>query len=164
MTATFPSTGDFPSRPDALAREELDAVYLELRRSYKGLMVSRGQYRSKAERNRAAMQQLEAKLREIANREAAVRHEAYEMLEIVTKVVGELEDAGDDLVNEFGLYQKGRRTLRWVPFIGQFRPLTSLTPGGRNSVRSQCRPHGEFCLPRSCVALHGSTSRGSGPG
>ena len=59
MTATFPSTGHFPSRPDALAREELDAVYLELRRSYKGLMVSRGQYRSKAERNRAAMQQLQ---------------------------------------------------------------------------------------------------------
>ena len=59
MTATFPSTGDFPSRPDALAREELDAVYLELRRSYKGLMVSRDQYRSKAERNRAAMQQLQ---------------------------------------------------------------------------------------------------------
>jgi predicted nucleic-acid-binding protein len=24
--------------------------------------------------------------------------------------------------------------LRWVPFIGQFRPLTSLTPGGRNRV------------------------------
>jgi Arc/MetJ-type ribon-helix-helix transcriptional regulator len=119
MTATFPSTGDFPSRPDALAREELDAVYLELRRSYKGLMVSRGQYRSKAERNRAAMQQLEAKLREIANREAAVRHEAYEMLEIVTKVVGELEDAGDDLVNEFGLYQKGRRTLQGASFIGR---------------------------------------------
>ena len=54
--------------------------------------------------------------------------------------------------------------LRWVPFIGQFWPLTSLTPGGRNRVRFQCRPHGEFCLPGSCVALHGSTSIGSGPG
>jgi hypothetical protein len=62
---------------------------------------------------------LEAKLREIANREAAVRHEAYEMLEIVTKVVGELEDAGDDLVNEFGLYQKGRRTMQGASFIGR---------------------------------------------
>jgi hypothetical protein len=36
--------------------------------------------------------------------------------------------------------------LRWVPFIGQFRLLTSLNPGGRNRVRSQCRPDGEFCL------------------
>ena len=41
------------------------------------------------------MQQLETKLREIANREASIRQEAYEMLEIVTNVVGELEDAGD---------------------------------------------------------------------
>jgi transposase InsO family protein len=49
-------------------------------------------------------------------------------------------------------------------FIGQFWPLTSLTPGGRNRVRFQCRPLGEFCLPESCVALHGSTSKGSGPG
>ncbi len=48
--------------------------------------------------------------------------------------------------------------LRWVPFIGQFWPLTSLNPGGKNRVRSQCRPDGEFCLPRSCEALHGSTS------
>ena len=54
--------------------------------------------------------------------------------------------------------------LRWVPFIGQFRPLTSLTPGGRNRARSQCRPHGEFCLPGRCEALHGSTSTESGPG
>ena len=54
--------------------------------------------------------------------------------------------------------------LRWVPFTGQFWPLTSLTPGGRNMARSQYRPHGEFCLPGSCVALHGSTSIGNGPG
>ena len=54
--------------------------------------------------------------------------------------------------------------VRWVPFIGQFWPLTSLTPGGRNRVRSLCRPHREFCLPGSCAALHGSTSIGSGRG
>ena len=54
--------------------------------------------------------------------------------------------------------------VRWVPFIGQRWPLTSLTPDGRNRVRFQCRPHGEFCLPRSCVALHGCTSIGNGPG
>ena len=56
------------------------------------------------------------------------------------------------------------RCLRWVPFTGQFRPLTSLTPGGRNRVQSDCRPHGEFYLPRSYVALHGNTSTGNGPG
>jgi transposase len=57
-----------------------------------------------------------------------------------------------------------RLGLRWVLFIGQFWPLTSLTPGGRNRVLPQCRPDGEFCLPRSCEALHGSTSTGIGPG
>ena len=57
-----------------------------------------------------------------------------------------------------------QNNLRWVPFIGQFQPLTSLTPGGRNRVRSQYRPHGEFCLPGSCAVLHGSTSTESGPG
>ena len=56
------------------------------------------------------------------------------------------------------------RGVRWMAFIGQFWSLTSLTPGGRNRVRFQCRPLGEFCLPESCVALHGSTSKGSGPG
>ena len=87
MTTAFPSTGDFPE-PGTLEREELDAAYLELRKSYRGLMVSPGVYRGKAERNREAMQQLEAELREIANQEASVRQEAYEMLEIVTNVVG----------------------------------------------------------------------------
>ena len=41
------------------------------------------------------------------------------MLEIVTNVVGELEDAGDDLVNEFGLYQKGKSTYQGGRFIGR---------------------------------------------
>lgn len=54
--------------------------------------------------------------------------------------------------------------LRWVPLIGQFRPLKTLTLGRRNRIEPQCRPRGEFCLPERCVALHGSTSRGSGPG
>ena len=119
MTTSFPSTGKFPAEPTVLEREELDAVYLELRKSYRSLMVSRGLYRGKADRNRAAMQQLETKLREIATREASIRQEAYEMLEIVTNVVGELEDAGDDLVNEFGLYQKGRSTYQGGSFIGR---------------------------------------------
>ena len=41
MTTAFPSTGGFPAEPGTLEREELDAAYLELRKSYRGLMVSR---------------------------------------------------------------------------------------------------------------------------
>ncbi|WP_231605494.1 transposase [Synechococcus sp. CBW1006] len=54
--------------------------------------------------------------------------------------------------------------VRWVPFIGQFRPLTSLTQDGWNMVRPQCRPRGEFCLQGNCEVLHGNTATGSGPG
>lgn len=119
MRTLHPPTGHFPARPQELEREILDEVYSELRVAYRGLMVSRGLFRSKADQNRTAMLELEARLRSIAEREASVRKEAYELLEIVTNVVGELEDAGDDLVNEFGLYQKGRRTYQGGSFIGR---------------------------------------------
>ena len=119
MPTLYPPTGHFPASPQDLERETLDEAYNELRVAYRGLMVSRGVFRSKADQNRAAMQELETKLRAIAEREASVRKEAYEMLEIVTNVVGELEDAGDDLVNEFGLYQKGKSTYQGGRFIGR---------------------------------------------
>ena len=82
-------------------------------------MRGRGWYQGEVGRQREAMAQLETKLRAIAEKEASVRAEAYEMLEIVTNVVGELEDAGDDLVNEFGLYQKGKSTYQGGRFIGR---------------------------------------------
>ena len=119
MPTLYPPTGHFPASPQDLERDILDEAYNELRVAYRGLMVSRGVFRSKADQNRAAMQELETKLRAIAEREASVRKEAYEMLEIVTNVVGELEDAGDDLVNEFGLYQKGKSTYQGGSFIGR---------------------------------------------
>ena len=119
MPTLYPPTGHFPSSPQELEREELNNAYSELRVAYRGLMVSRGVFRSKADQNRVAMHELEQRLRSIAEREASVRQEAYAMLEIVTNVVGELEDAGDDLVNEFGLYQKGKSTYQGGRFIGR---------------------------------------------
>ena len=112
-------TGHFPVDPVALDRDDLNQTYCDLRNSYKSVMISRGVFRSKADQNRAAMRELENKLRAIAEREASVRQEAYEMLEIVTNVVGELEDAGDSLVNEFGAYQLGRRSYQGGAFIGR---------------------------------------------
>ena len=119
MPILDPPTGTFTSDPGTLERSALEKLYLDLRHNDRGLMVSRGQYRGQAQRNQEAMHQLEQKLRAIAEREASVRKEAYEMLEIVTNVVGELEDAGDDLVNEFGLYQKGKSTYQGGRFIGR---------------------------------------------
>lgn len=119
MPTLYPPTGHFPASPQELERDILDEAYSELRIAYRGLMVSRGLFRSKADQNRASMLELEKRLRAITEREASVRQEAYELLEIVTNVVGELEDAGDDLVNEFGLYQKGKRTYQGGSFIGR---------------------------------------------
>ena len=119
MPTLYPPTGHFPASPQELERDILDEAYSELRIAYRGLMVSRGLFRSKADQNRASMLELEKRLRAIAEREASVRQEAYELLEIVTNVVGELEDAGDVLVNEFGLYQKGKRTYQGGSFIGR---------------------------------------------
>ena len=119
MPTLYPPTGHFPASPEELERDTLDEAYSDLRVAYRGLRVSRGVFRSKADQNRAAMQELETRLRSIAEREASVRQEAYELLEIVTNVVGELEDAGDDLVNEFGLYQKGKGTYQGGTFIGR---------------------------------------------
>ena len=119
MPTLYPPTGHFPASPQELERDILDEAYSELRIAYRGLMVSRGLFRSKADQNRASMMELEKRLRAIAEREASVRQEAYELLEIVTNVVGELEDAGDDLVNEFGLYQKGKSTYQGGSFIGR---------------------------------------------
>jgi hypothetical protein len=54
----------------------------------------------------------------LAKREASVRTDVYEMLEIATAIAGDLEDAGDDLVNQFGRYKLGRKTYQAGSFIG----------------------------------------------
>ena len=106
-TVSIASKTKFPSKVRHLDRASLEATYLGMRESYKSLMISRGKHRSQSVKIRAAMDVLEERLRSIAEREASVRAEAYEMLEIVTNVIGELEDAGDDLVTEFNAYQAG---------------------------------------------------------
>ena len=119
MPTLYPPTGAFPADPFSLERNELEERYLHLRQSYRGHKVSRGLFRGEADRSRVAMHQLESKLRAIAEREASIRQEAYQMLEIVTEVIGELEDAGDNVVNEFGAYQRSRRTIQGAGFIGR---------------------------------------------
>lgn len=106
----LPPTSAFPSDPSALERDQLDALYLELRGSYRRLMISRGVHRGRAERQGEQLLELSQRLRALATREASVRAEAYAMLEIVTDVVEHLEDAGDEITTAFGEYQVGRRS------------------------------------------------------
>jgi hypothetical protein len=109
---SLPPTSDFPPDPVPLSRDELNSVYLKLRNSYKSSMRSRGQHRGQATRAREETAQLKQRLLELAAREASVRTDIYQMLEIVTAIAGDLEDSGDDLVKEFGHYKLGRRTYQ----------------------------------------------------
>lgn len=114
----LPPTSDFPPDPKALSREDLNSAYLELRNCYKSSMRSRGQHRSLATKAREETAQLKQRLLDLAAREASVRTDIYQMLEIVTAIAGDLEDAGDDLVNEFGRYKLGRKTYQGGSFLG----------------------------------------------
>jgi hypothetical protein len=114
----LPPTSDFPPDPEPLSREDLNSVYLELRNCYKSSMRSRGQHRSLATKAREETAQLKQRLLDLAAREASVRTDIYQMLEIVTAIAGDLEDAGDDLVNEFGRYKLGRKTYQGGSFLG----------------------------------------------
>jgi hypothetical protein len=109
---SLPSTSDFPPDPEPLSRDELNSTYLKLRNCYKSSMRSRGQHRSLANRAREETAQLRQRLLELAAREASVRTDIYQMLEIVTAIAGDLEDSGDDLVREFGRYKLGRKTYQ----------------------------------------------------
>lgn len=114
----LPPTSDFPPDPEPLSREDLNNTYLELRNCYKSSMRSRGQHRSLATKAREETAQLKQRLLDLAAREASVRKDIYQMLEIVTAIAGDLEDAGDDIVNEFGRYKLGRKTYQGGSFLG----------------------------------------------
>ncbi len=119
MPTSIPSTSAFPFEVTGLERSALEETYLNMRSNYKSLMVSRGKYRGQSQKSREALAVLEERLREIAEREASLRAEAYGMLQIVTDVICDLEDAGDDLVTEFESYQKGRRSYAGGSFLGR---------------------------------------------
>jgi hypothetical protein len=116
--AFLPPTSDFPPDPEPLSREDLNSIYLELRNCYKSSMISRGQFRSRSIKARDETALLKQSLLELAAREASVRTDIYQMLEIVTAIAGDLEDAGDDIVNEFGRYKLGRKTYQGGSFLG----------------------------------------------
>jgi hypothetical protein len=114
----LPPTTDFPPDPEPLSREDLNSVYLELRNCYKSSMISRGQFRRRSIKARDETATLRQNLLDLAAREASVRTDIYQMLEIVTAIAGDLEDAGDDIVNEFGRYKLGRKTYQGGSFLG----------------------------------------------
>jgi hypothetical protein len=114
----LPPTSDFPPNPEPLDREVLNSTYLELRNCYSSLMRSRAQHRRLANKAKDETALLKGRITALASRDLPQRQEIYELLEIVTAITGDIEDAGDDLVNGFSRYQKGRHTFQGGGYIG----------------------------------------------
>jgi hypothetical protein len=114
----LPPTSDFPPNPEPLDREVLNSTYLELRNCYSSLMRSRAQHRRLANKAKDETALLKERITALASRDLPQRQEIYELLEIVTAITGDIEDAGDDLVNGFSRYQKGRHTFQGGGYLG----------------------------------------------
>jgi tetratricopeptide (TPR) repeat protein len=114
----LPPTSDFPPDPEPLEREELNSTYLELRNCYSSLMRSRAQHRRLANKAKDETALLKKRITALASRDLPQRKELYELLEIVTAIAGDIEDAGDDLVNGFSRYKKGRHTFQGGGSLG----------------------------------------------
>lgn len=114
----LPPTTDFPPEPEPLDRELLNSTYRELRNCYASLMRSRAQHRRLANKAKEETALLRNRLTALASRDLPDRKEIYEILEIVTAIAGDIEDAGDDLVNGFSSYKKGRQSFQGGSSIG----------------------------------------------
>jgi len=108
----LPPTSDFPPDPEPLERDALNSTYLELRNCYSSLMRSRAQHRRLANKAKDETALLKERIMALASRDLPQRKELYELLEIVTAIAGDIDDAGDDLVNGFSRYKKGRHTFQ----------------------------------------------------
>jgi hypothetical protein len=114
----LPPTSDFPPDPEPLEREVLNSTYLELRNCYSSLMRSRAQHRRLANKAKDETALLKERITALASRDLPQRKELYELLEIVTAIAGDIEDAGDDLVSGFSRYKKGRHTFQGGGYLG----------------------------------------------
>jgi len=114
----LPPTSDFPPDPEPLEREVLNSTYLELRNCYSSLMRSRAQHRRLANKAKDETALLKERITALASRDLPQRKELYELLKIVTAIAGDIEDAGDDLVNGFSRYKKGRHTFQGGGYLG----------------------------------------------
>jgi hypothetical protein len=81
-------------------------------------MRSRAQHRRLANKAKDETALLKERITALASRDLPQRKELYELLEIVTAIAGDIEDAGDDLVNGFSRYKKGRHSFQGGGTIG----------------------------------------------
>jgi hypothetical protein len=77
-------------------------------------MRSRAQHRRLANKAKDETALLKERLTALASRDLPARKELYEILEIVAAIAGEIEAAGDDLVNGLSRYKMSRHTFQGV--------------------------------------------------
>jgi CRISPR/Cas system-associated endonuclease Cas1 len=136
----YPSTTEFPSRPGQLSRDQLEAAYLELRRNYKGLSVSRGQFAARTRNLQAELikqneefQQLMQRLSELASEKQELQ-EVMGELEAVSRrqqaLVSELRDEFEFVRDDRGnLLDKFNRMMRAIyRFLNPDRPIVPVKP------------------------------------
>ena len=116
--SSCPQTSDFPLDPEQHECDVLNSTYLELRNCYSSLMRSRAQHRRLANKAKGETALLKERITALASRDLPQRKEIYELLEIVTAIAGDIEDAGDDLVNGFSRDKKGRHTFQGGGYLG----------------------------------------------
>jgi chromosome segregation ATPase len=80
-----------------LLRRHQETVLAEMRTSLQELQSESSSAQDKQE------------LKVLLEREAALRAEAYRVVDVVTEIIGKMEETGDDLVTELKHYQTGRR-------------------------------------------------------
>jgi hypothetical protein len=80
-------------------------------------MRSQAQHRRLVNKAKEETAQLKERLTAKAGSYLPQRKEIYELLEIVTAITGDIEDAGDDIVNGFNRYNKGRQSLHGGSYI-----------------------------------------------
>ena len=114
----WPPTSWFPAEVQLLERSMLENNYLELRRNYKGLMISRGIHQQRSKRQAKQLHEFKQRLRSMAADEAIAKGEAYAMLEIIADVVNHLEADDEALNASFQEYQGGRRQFNGAAKIG----------------------------------------------
>jgi chromosome segregation ATPase len=96
----YPSTSEFPGKPEHLTRENLEHHYLTLRGHYKGLMISRGQFATKNRRIQNELEKYHQEQSKLVAQLSTLAQERKELYE-VAKNLQELTARQDELMQEF---------------------------------------------------------------
>jgi hypothetical protein len=118
-TPQYPPAGQFPADVSLLERAELEEIYRRLRFHYRGVMISRGIYRNRCNRQVSQLQDAAGQLRLALSERSSEKVQAYAVLERITGLVQVLEADGDALVESYQDFRSGGHRYGGAPRIGK---------------------------------------------